>query len=133
MSEKQEHWKNNPAFTSHIIKPGATGNPGGKLKRVRECQALALDETPASFRLLIAQRDDPKEDSRVRQAAAKLLIAYGIGEPPKTVEVTADRGGSALDDLTTDELRALARQSLADDAPETDADDGDDDSDGVEH
>ena len=109
------------------ILKGSTLNPGGKLRRVKECQALALEETPASFRLLVAQRDDANEDSRVRQAAAKLLIAYGIGEPPKTVTVDDARSADPLSDLTPEELRELARQSLSDEAAEADEDAGDDD------
>lgn len=116
----------------HPLK-GYSINPGGKLKRVNECRELALAETPASFRLLIAQRDDVAEDPRVRQAAAKLLIAYGIGDPPKTVEITNDKGPDAMDALTVDELRSLARQSLVDDTPGPDDDAGDDDSDEAEH
>ncbi len=112
---------------------GRSYNPGGKLKRVAECQALALDETPASFRLLIKQRDNENEDSRVRQAAAKLLIAYGIGEPPKEVRVETNGTPDGLDALTVEELRALARQSLADDVPESDDDDGDDSDDEAPH
>lgn len=116
------------------ILPGHTLNPGGKPKRVLELQQLALSESAASFKVIIALRDNANEESRVRLAAAKLLIAYGIGEPPKVVEIDAPPTsvpGDPMDALTIEELRALARQSLVDDA--TASDDVDDDSDEAPH
>ncbi|MBK7865229.1 MAG: hypothetical protein IPJ65_42850 [Archangiaceae bacterium] len=102
---------------------------------MRELQALALDETRESFEVIIKIRNDTGEDSKVRLAAAKLLIAYGIGEPPKEVRIENDRGGDAMDELTVEELRALARQSLTDETPEADddADDDDGEADEAEH
>lgn len=107
------------------FKKGKSGNPGGKLKRVQECLDIALFETPASFKLLVAQRDNPDEDSRVRQGAAKILIAYGIGEPPKVIAIDAENDArEAVEQLSVEDRRNLARLTLAEEQPE---DDGDDD------
>lgn len=106
------------------IPKGKTLNPGGRLRRVREIRELALNETEASFRVLFEIRDNTSEDSRARIAACKEIIRYGIGDP-KAVEPEkpsdADMGG-----LTIDELRNLARQSLADESEANEDDDADD-------
>lgn len=110
---------------------GKSGNPGGQLKRIHEIRALALSETEASFRVLFEIRDSTASENRDRIAACKEIIRYGIGEPPKRAEQELPTGDE-MGGLTLDELRDLARQSLAEEAPDGD-DDADDDSDGRPH
>lgn len=112
------------------FKKGRSGNPGGFLKRVRELRALALEESEASFRTIIAIRDDTAEKAQVRLEAAKTLLAYGMGAPPKVVEEQVADALDGMARLSVEELQALARQSLAEEATD---DASDDDSDETEH
>lgn len=109
---------------------GKSGLPGGRWSaRIREIRELAQSETEASFRVLISIRDNASEDTKSRIAACKEIIRYGIGEPRPIEQAESPTTDTSV--LTVDELRNLARQSLADerDFDEDDDDDSDDGSD----
>ena len=94
--------------------PGKSANPGGKLRRVRELREYALSEAESSFAIIKKIRDTESEEARVRLEAAKILLAYGMGAPPKVIEVDPTMTGTdAMAELTLEELRALARRELA--------------------
>jgi hypothetical protein len=92
---------------------------------------LALEESEASFRTIIGIRDDADEKGQVRLEAAKTLIAYGMGAPKKVIEEQAAEMIDGMAQLSLEDLQALARQSLAEEAMADD--DADDDSDETEH
>lgn len=99
---------------------GTTGNPGGRPKAVRELVELARSHVPASLELAVELRDDETEDSRVRLDAAKFLVAYGLGSPTKFDPTAPDFTDppDPNEQLTVEELRALARRSLRDELRE---------------
>lgn len=94
--------------------PGQSGNPGGRPKAVRELLELARSQVPGSLELAVKLRDDEKQDARVRLDAAKFLVSYGLGAPPKAAaDPDGDDGdASALDGLTPEEIQKLARLHL---------------------
>ena len=111
---------------------GVTGNAGGKCKRVTELLEYARSQTLASFEYLAKVRDDASEQTSDRMTAARILVAYGVGGPPKTEALlAADAESSTVDstatELTLEEKRALARQSLTQDVDEDASDDEDGD------
>jgi hypothetical protein len=78
--------------------PGTSGNPGGRPRAVRELLEQARASVPAALELAERLVADEQEDSRVRLEAAKLLMAYGLGSPPK--ELPRD----PVEDMTDEEL-----------------------------
>lgn len=112
-------------------KPGKSGNPGGMPKQVKHLLERARQSVPAALDFADELLKDVTADPRVRLEAAKFLCSYGLGAPPKVLPEDDDKRVSATDELTVEELRALARQSLADDASESE--DASDDADETEH
>jgi hypothetical protein len=114
------------------FKKGKTGNAGGRRKTDWKLIHLARESVPDAFIVARKVMLDEGEVTRERLDAAKFLTAYGLGTPSKVMpEPEGEDVGEALGELSVDELRSLARQSLEDDAPEDDA--GDDDSDEETH
>lgn len=110
---------------------GESGNPGGRRKLKRELVLMARDHVPKAIERARQILDDDDAEWRAWMDAAKFVTAYGIGAPPKSETAKDDRPADPSEELEVDELRALARQALADDAAETD--DAGDDSDETEH
>ena len=79
---------------------GVSFNPGGlsaeRTSQLREIRSLAVQHAPAMLEELLAiayaWREDPKQTS-VSKGAAETVLAYAIGKPTATVEVT-DEGGN---------------------------------------
>ncbi len=104
-------------------KAGVSGNPGGRLKKVSKLLRLATKHAPKAMAYALALleepdiSEDPKDmltQRKIRLEAGKLLMAYGIGTPPKLSE-DADKPSSRrspLDGLSVEELRALARRPV---------------------
>lgn len=95
----------------HAWKPGQSGNPGGRPKKSRELEELIREaltmpdgRNKAVERLLGIMAEGEDKDSI---AAAKLLKAYGYGNPRQQVEVTGEDGGP-LEIATTRGLLASA-------------------------
>jgi len=114
-------------------KPGKSANPGGRYKLKKELIALARESVPDAFavaRQILLNEEAPNRD---RLDAGKFLTAYGLGAPPKAIDEETAQRVDEMGALSVEELRALARQSLADDASKAESDADDDDSDGTEH
>lgn len=115
-------------------KKGESANRGGLRKAKREYVMMARESVPDAFRIareIMLKEDNPNKD---RLDAAKFLTAYGLGAPPKTVdEKEDDDRADEMGELTLSELRALARQSLEDDASKAELDADDDEADEKEH
>jgi hypothetical protein len=97
----------NPAW-----RPGVSGNPGGRPKEVRELIELARSAVPRAFALAQNLLGDSDEESRVRLEAAKFLTSYGLGAPPRQVQVT-DADGAPLFGMTDEQLEARLKAITA--------------------
>ncbi len=112
---------------------GKSGNPGGFRKVQRDLILLARESVPDAFRVAREILLEVANPNRDRLDAAKFLTSYGLGAPPKIADESPERHVDPVGQLTVDELRSLARQSLADDAAVGAEDASDDDSDETEH
>lgn len=92
--------------------PGSSPNPSGRPKRVREVFEIAADASPRMIRILIQIAENEAEDSRARTAAAKVVVAYGCGEPQREVKIESVHRTEALSSLTANEIRAIAKLPL---------------------
>lgn len=70
------------------FKKGQSGNPGGRPKVLAEVRSLARQYTTQAVNALVAALQF--ENQCV--AAAKVLLAYGYGNPPQALEVTGKDG-----------------------------------------
>lgn len=67
------------------FKPGHSGNPGGRPKKVLEVLELARDESIASIEALVRIRDE-SDDPKAVVAAANAILDRGLGKPVQPVE-----------------------------------------------
>lgn len=108
-------------------KKGQSGNHGGWSKTTRELKELARSHVAKAFERARQILDDDDAEWRAWMDAGRFVASYGIGAPPKAEVASADElPDDPVTQLDAEELRALARQSLADEAA---PDAGDDDSD----
>lgn len=89
------------------FKPGQSGNPGGRPKAVRELLEVARAACPETLAYLVRVRDDEGEETRARLEAGKILLAYGLGAPPKQPEA------DPIESMSDDELVSKVREVLA--------------------
>jgi hypothetical protein len=66
---------------------GQSGNPGGRPKKVKEIEDLALEATPECLKILIKIAKRESEDSRARIAAIKEILDRGLGKAVQKTEV----------------------------------------------
>jgi len=85
------------------------------------CRAIVDEKVVDAWELEVAERGDKWLE------ASKLLAAYGYGAPPRDLDDDATTRSDPLVGLTIEEARALARQSLRDDAQPADEDNDDED------
>lgn len=104
------------------FKAGASGNPGGRPKQVMRLLKLARKHSHEALRYAVELLreapigDEPRDmisHRKVKLEAAKFLWSYGVGAPPKHIDAEdAAQKPSAADELTVEELRALARREM---------------------
>jgi len=95
---------------------GQTGNPNGRPPKARETarlKTLAEVVTQDEWRRIceVALKDATDEgDYQAREKGRRFIADYLIGKPRQTVSIQRDGGdgSSALDDLTDEELEAIA-------------------------
>jgi hypothetical protein len=113
------------------FKPGVSGNPLGVRVERRQIVELARKSMPKAIERARQILDDDTAEPRMWLEAGKFILSSsGIGE---SFERKRDKDKpTLLEALTVDEIRALARQSLAEEArQDMAADDDDDDDDGA--
>lgn len=100
------------------IQKGTSLNPGGRPKAVRELLAVARESVPEALALANRFVADEEMDARVRLEAAKLLLSYGLGSPPKLDDLDEDAASLRArfesmsdDDLEQEYLRLLAKEA----------------------
>lgn len=71
------------------FKPGQSGNPKGRPKKVLDLLEQARGSVPKALEYANKLLDDEEADAKLRLDAAKFLTSYGIGAPPKST-VTID-------------------------------------------
>lgn len=95
---------------------GLSANPGGRPKAPTEAKLIARLLTPDAFRALKAALKRPGE----RVSAATVILAYAHGKPASNVNLRVIR---SMEDLSEEELRALADGTESQLAIEAEADD----------
>lgn len=108
-------------MNSGRFKPGASGNPGGRIKKVTKLLRLATKHAPKAMAYALALLDEPElgdepkdmlTQRKVKLEAAKLLMAYGIGTPPK-LSAEVDEPGARKSALAKERLEAVAGMRLS--------------------
>lgn len=89
-------------------KPGQSGNPSGRPKRVRQLTDIADAAAQAAMRKVVKLMDS--DDDRVALAAAREVLDRVAGKPRQAVDVTQGRDAA---DYTEAELVAIARLGRA--------------------
>jgi len=92
----------------HQFKPGASGNPSGKSKKLGEFQALARDNSIAILRklILIALR----RSDAVAVRAAEIVLERAWGKAPQPV---TGKGGGPIDLQFRGQARAVLEDAIA--------------------
>jgi hypothetical protein len=94
------------------FKPGQSGNPKGRPKKVRELAAIADENSEKAMRKLAKLIDS--DDDRVALAAAQALLDRSLGKPTQT-NVNVNKSDVA--DLDLAELYAIAKSGSEGDNP----------------
>ena len=98
--------------------PGVSGNPGGRplsdesRRAIGRARELALE----AVERLWALATDDEIPAATRKDCLVALLDRGLGRPRQTLHVDApgmSRAEEMLDELTDEELRALAREQAA--------------------
>jgi hypothetical protein len=95
-----KRWQN-PATR---FKPGVSGNPAGRPKKVVDVAALARDGSDKAMAKLIKLIDSESES--IALAAANSVLDRAIGKPKQSIEKTTKKEAA---DYDAAELLALAR------------------------
>lgn len=103
------------------IMRGFSGNPGGRIKKVTKLLRMATKHAPRAMAYAVALLDEPElseepkdmlTQRKVKLEAAKLLMAYGIGSPPK-LGAEVDEPGARKSALSKERLEAVASMRLS--------------------
>lgn len=85
-------------------KPGQSGNPNGRPKKVQTIAQLAEDNSEKALRKLIKLIDSDKD--QIALAAAQAVLDRSMGKPKQAVDVSSNRKNAA--DYDESELYAIA-------------------------
>jgi hypothetical protein len=98
---------------------GQSGNPSGRPKRDADLQRAARSYTPEALMILARIMRAEKTQDAVRVAAARELLDRGWGKAAQTVHSSVTRVPVDPDDLTDEQLAAIAAggELEDDDAP----------------
>jgi len=90
------------------IQKGASGNPGGQPKWVRELRDLLQEDAHAARKLLRDVIDGDEQDMQHRIQAATTVLRYTVPTPKVSVDVTS--GDRPLENVPTEVLEAFLRK-----------------------
>lgn len=105
-----------PPPAEYRFKPGQTGNPGGKPKRLQELHSLAVACYPQALRRLNELIDSRNEDTS--KWAISLVLSYILGKPADSI-VMLEGLKARLGESFQTPLMALAQQTVEAPAPAT--------------
>ena len=114
------------------FKPGFSGNPGGIQgdgpggRPANKARELAREHGAGCWEMLGRIISDPKEKSRDKVEAAKLLLGYGYGQPRQSLELSTPESAARVAAL---EAALAARLGLVE-TPRLPPGDGDDGAEG---
>jgi hypothetical protein len=117
----------NPKSAENLVswKKGQSGNPGGRPKLAAHLRKRCREVVDAD--VVDAWAKEVKTQGPYWVRCSELLAAYGYGPPKAIADLDSEAAQvDPVDELSVEDLRALARQSLTEDAHEADADDDDD-------
>lgn len=86
--------------------PGQSGNPGGRAKKNRDIENLALQHCPAAFAEIIKLMTSSK-DERIRLEAAKTVLDRGYGKTPQALTLKTPPGGLKVRTIRYSEEKAV--------------------------
>lgn len=94
------------AGAPYQFKPGQSGNPGGRPRKVQEATEIAENAIEAAMRKLVALIDS--ESEKVSLVAAQAIIDRTMGKPKQSVAHTLS-DDKDIPELTTAELIGIVR------------------------
>jgi uncharacterized protein DUF5681 len=100
------------------FKKGQSGNPGGRPKIFTEVKQAAREHTEAALQTLLAVVNNEKASAAARVAAANAILDRGWGKPGQYIETSVRN--KPLDEMTDEELMAIATRADSEDESETD-------------
>lgn len=89
------------------FKPGQSGNPNGRPKKIQAAANVAEEATERAMRKLSNLIDS--EDEKVALAASQAIIDRAMGKPKQTLDIAKTK--RTLDELDTDDLIAAVHES----------------------
>lgn len=92
-----------PEFKAKTFKPGQSGNPNGRPKKVLELEQVAREASIDAFKRII--KLSKSSDERIALAASIALVERAAGKPKQSVAV--DTKSKGLNEMSTEELIAL--------------------------
>lgn len=94
------------------IRPGSPSlNPGGRQRAISKLLEAARESVPNAFKFAVLLMNDKTVDPRVRLDAAKMIISYGVGSPPR-MEMTDQWPNNPCAHMSDDELFRVARKAI---------------------
>ena len=99
----------------HQFKPGQSGNPNGRPKKIQAAANIAEDATERAMRKLALLIDS--DDAKVALAASQAIIDRSMGKPKQTLDI--GKAHRSHDELDTDDLIAVHEGGSSEGVAET--------------
>lgn len=92
----------------HLWKPGQSGNPGGRPKKVHELAIRASQYTDAVFEQFEDMLKNPLTRDETRLAICRELLDRGFGRPAQGLSIYGDKDKDPVQvALTAEQFRAI--------------------------